>query len=50
MLLNGELHGPIVVNVNINVGCLQSVTTETYIGRVFATGGIKYAYVIHVNR
>jgi hypothetical protein len=46
MLLNGELHGPIVVNVNINVGCLQSVTTETYIGRLFATGGLKYAYVI----
>jgi hypothetical protein len=46
MLLNGELHGPIVVNVNINVGCLQLVTTETYIGRVFATGGIKYAYAI----
>lgn len=46
MLLNGELHGPIVVKVNINVGCLQAVTTETYIGRVFASGGMKYAYVI----
>ncbi|KAI9560467.1 hypothetical protein GHT06_014490 [Daphnia sinensis] len=41
MLLNGELHGPIVVKVNINVGCLQAVTTETYIGRVFATGDDK---------
>ena len=40
MIENRDLHGKIAVNVSVNVGCLQAVYEEKYVGRVFATGSM----------